>query len=29
MDDIGEDLEAELRRLLGKINELLNYRVIP
>jgi serine/threonine protein kinase len=29
MDDIGEDLEAELRRLLGKINEMLNCRVIP
>ncbi len=29
MDDIGEDLEAELRRLLGKINEMLNSRVIP
>ncbi len=29
MDDIGDDLEAELRRLLGKINEMLNYRVIP
>jgi serine/threonine protein kinase len=29
MDDIGVDLEAELRRLLGKINEMLNCRVIP
>lgn len=29
MDDIGEDLEAELRRLLGKINDMLNGRVIP
>lgn len=29
MDEIGEDLEAELRRLLGKINEMLNCRVIP
>lgn len=28
-DHIGEDLEAELRRLLGKINEMLNCRVIP
>ncbi len=29
MDDIDDDLEAELRRLLGKINEMLNCRVIP
>jgi serine/threonine protein kinase len=29
MDNIGEDFEAELRRLLGKINEMLNCRVIP
>jgi serine/threonine protein kinase len=29
MDDIGADLEAELRRLLGKINDMLNCRVIP
>ncbi len=29
MDEIGDDLESELRRLLGKINEMLNCRVIP
>jgi serine/threonine protein kinase len=29
MDDIGEDFESELRRLLSKINEMLNCRVIP
>lgn len=29
IEDIGEDLEAELRRLLSKINEMLQYRVIP
>ncbi len=29
LDDIDEDFEAELRRLLGKINEMLNVRVIP
>jgi serine/threonine protein kinase len=29
LDDINEDLEAELRRLLAQINEALNHRVIP
>jgi hypothetical protein len=29
LEDIGDDLDAELRRLLGKINEMLNSRVIP
>jgi hypothetical protein len=29
MDDINEDMEAELRRLLAQINEALNHRVIP
>jgi serine/threonine protein kinase len=29
LDDIGDDLDAELRRLLAKINEMLNGRVIP
>lgn len=29
LDDIGDDLEAELKRLLTKINEMLNARVIP
>ncbi|MCE7948788.1 MAG: hypothetical protein DYG88_15305 [Chloroflexi bacterium CFX4] len=29
IEDIGEDLEAELRRLLSKINEMLQCRVIP
>jgi serine/threonine protein kinase len=29
IEDIGGDLDAELRRLLGKINEMLNCRVIP
>jgi serine/threonine protein kinase len=29
LDDINEDMEAELRRLLGQINEALNHRVIP
>jgi serine/threonine protein kinase len=29
MDDINETFEAELRRLLGKINEMLNSRTIP
>jgi hypothetical protein len=29
MDDVGADLESELRRLLGKINDMLNCRVIP
>jgi serine/threonine protein kinase len=28
-DDIGDDQEAELRRLLTKINDMLNQRVIP
>ncbi|MBN1201740.1 MAG: hypothetical protein JXJ20_07790 [Anaerolineae bacterium] len=29
LDDINEDMEAELRRLLTQINEALNCRVIP
>jgi serine/threonine protein kinase len=29
LDDINEDMEAELRRLLAQINEALNHRVIP
>ncbi len=29
LDDISEDMEAELRRLLTQINEALNHRVIP
>ncbi len=29
LDDINEDMEAELRRLLTQINEALNHRVIP
>jgi len=29
MDDISDTFEAELRRILNKINEMLNYRVIP
>ncbi|MFN8420395.1 MAG: hypothetical protein U0528_14315 [Anaerolineae bacterium] len=29
LDDIGDDLEAELRRVLTKINDMLNARVIP
>ncbi|MBN1681412.1 MAG: hypothetical protein JW966_14115 [Anaerolineae bacterium] len=29
LDDINEDMEAELRRLLSKINDALNQRVIP
>ena len=29
LDDINEDMEAELRRLLAQINEVLNHRVIP
>ncbi len=29
LDDINEDLEAEIRRLLAQINEALNHRVIP
>jgi serine/threonine protein kinase len=29
MDDINEDMEAELRRLLAQINDALNHRVIP
>jgi serine/threonine protein kinase len=29
LDDINEDMEAELRRLLGQINDTLNHRVIP
>ena len=28
-DGISEDLEAELRRLVKEINEMLNNRVIP
>lgn len=28
-EEINPDLEAEIRRLLGKINDMLNYRVIP
>lgn len=29
LDDINEDMEAELRRLLAQINNALNHRVIP
>ena len=29
LDDINEDVEAELRRLLAQINDALNHRVIP
>jgi len=29
LDDLSEDLEAELRRLLTQINDALNHRVIP
>jgi serine/threonine protein kinase len=29
LDDINEDMEAELRRLLAQINDALNHRVIP
>ncbi len=29
LDDINEDMEAELRRLLAQINHALNHRVIP
>ncbi len=29
LDDINEEVEAELRRLLAQINEALNHRVIP
>ncbi|MBN2303768.1 MAG: hypothetical protein JXQ72_04795 [Anaerolineae bacterium] len=29
LDDINEDMEAELRRLLTQINDALNHRVIP
>jgi len=29
LDDINEDMEAELRRLVAQINEALNHRVIP
>jgi PAS domain S-box-containing protein len=29
LDDLNEDMEAELRRLLAQINEALNHRVIP
>lgn len=29
IEDVGEEMEAELRRLLGKINDMLNNRVIP
>ncbi|NDJ78237.1 MAG: hypothetical protein GYB65_18465 [Chloroflexi bacterium] len=29
MDDINEEMEAELRRLLAQINDALNHRVIP
>jgi serine/threonine protein kinase len=29
LDDINEDIEAEIRRLLGQINDALNHRVIP
>jgi serine/threonine protein kinase len=29
MDEITDDFELELRRLLGKINDMLNSRVIP
>lgn len=29
LDDINEDMEAELRRLLAQINAALNHRVIP
>ncbi|WP_119072287.1 hypothetical protein [Aggregatilinea lenta] len=29
LDDINEDMEAELRRLLAQINDTLNARVIP
>lgn len=29
LDDINEDIEAELRRLLAQINDALNHRVIP
>lgn len=29
LDDLGDDFEAELRRMLAKINDMLNARVIP
>ena len=29
LDEINEELEAELRRLLSQINTALHYRVIP
>ncbi|GAB4418347.1 MAG: hypothetical protein Kow00106_14340 [Anaerolineae bacterium] len=29
LDDINEDMEAELRRILAQINDALNHRVIP
>jgi hypothetical protein len=29
LDDINEEMEAELRRLLAQINDALNHRVIP
>lgn len=29
LDDINEDMEAEVRRLLAQINDALNHRVIP
>lgn len=29
LDDINEDIEAEMRRLLAQINDALNHRVIP
>ena len=29
LDDINEDMEAELRRILAQINHALNHRVIP
>lgn len=29
MDDLGDDFESELKRVLGSVNDMLNRRVIP